>query len=141
MLIPILDEIIGDAAAAGVEHVIAMARPAQRPCACVAETMHAWLLAEFEDPLFARSGRDRARLDGRCEIWRALAQPAGASLIIAVPPNPSHLEAVDPVLGAWLAPPRAQSISLAFRGSTDRVLGIIIATTQRFPGKASWPKR
>ena len=59
MLIPILDEIIGDAAAAGVEHVmIAMAhRGRLNVLAHVLQKPCARLLAEFKDPLFARSGR------------------------------------------------------------------------------------
>ena len=59
MMIPILDEIIGDAAAAGVRHVmIAMAhRGRLNVLAHILQKPYAQILAEFKDPLFARSGR------------------------------------------------------------------------------------
>ena len=59
MMIPILDEIIADAAARGVKHVlIAMAhRGRLNVLAHVLQKPYAQILAEFKDPLFARSGR------------------------------------------------------------------------------------
>ena len=59
MMIPILDEIISDAAAAGVQHVmIAMAhRGRLNVLAHVMQKPYAQVLAEFKDPLFARSAR------------------------------------------------------------------------------------
>jgi 2-oxoglutarate dehydrogenase E1 component len=59
MMIPILDEIINDAAAAGVQHVmIAMAhRGRLNVLAHILQKPYAQVLAEFKDPLFTRSAR------------------------------------------------------------------------------------
>ena len=59
MMIPILDEIISDAAANGVQQVmIAMAhRGRLNVLAHVLQKPYAQVLAEFKDPLYARSGR------------------------------------------------------------------------------------
>ena len=126
MMIPILDEIIRDAAAGGVQHVmIAMAHRGrlnvlahilQKPCTQI--------LAEFKDPLFARSAR-RSRLDGRREVPRRRARrgaPDGLpkSLSISMPPNPSHLEAVDPVLNGMA---RAAATAADPPGPADRRQG------------------
>ena len=59
MMIPILDEIISDAAAGGVKHVmIAMAhRGRLNVLAHILQKPYAQILAEFKDPLFSRSWR------------------------------------------------------------------------------------
>ncbi|MEZ5421426.1 MAG: hypothetical protein R2708_29370, partial [Vicinamibacterales bacterium] len=59
MMIPVLDEIIADAAAGGVKHVlIAMAhRGRLNVLAHVMRKPYAQILAEFKDPLFSRSSR------------------------------------------------------------------------------------
>ena len=105
LMIPILDEIIGDAAAAGVEHVmIAMAhRGRLNVLAHILQKPYAQILAEFKDPLFTRQwridlgwmGDVKYHAGARYEIDGS-GRPQ--SLVITMPPNPSHLEAVDPVL-------------------------------------------
>ena len=104
MMIPVLDEIINDAAAAGVKHVmIAMAhRGRLNVLVHIMQKPYAQVLAEFKDPLFSRTARidlgwmgDVKYHAGARYVVDGTDRPA--SLIISMPPNPSHLEAVDPV--------------------------------------------
>ena len=113
MMIPILDEIISDAAAAGVQHVmIAMAhRGRLNVLAHILQKPYAQVLAEFKDPLFARSGRIDLGWMGDVKYHAGAryvvdGEAGPQSLIITMPPNPSHLEAVDPVLVGHGARPR-----------------------------------
>ena len=105
MMVPILDEIIHDAAEGGVQHVmIAMAhRGRLNVLAHILQKPYSQILAEFKDPILA----NRLRVDlgwmGDVKYHagaRIEAQPDGLpkQVIISMPPNPSHLEAVDPVL-------------------------------------------
>ncbi len=124
MMIPILDEIIHDAASAGVQHVmIAMAhRGRLNVLAHILQKPYSQILAEFKDPMFTRSFRIDLGWMGDVK-YHAGARYAASdsrpqSLVITMPPNPSHLEAVDPVLArhgarrgvgggrAWQAAPR-----------------------------------
>ncbi len=105
LMIPILDEIISDAASNGVQHVmIAMAhRGRLNVLAHVLQKPYAQVLAEFKDPLFARSGRIDLGWMGDVKYHAGARHEVAhdgrpQSLTISMPPNPSHLEAVDPVL-------------------------------------------
>ena len=105
LMIPILDEIISDAAAAGVKHVmIAMAhRGRLNVLAHILQKPYTQILAEFKDPLFSRSWRVDLGWMGDVKYHagaRVEARPDGLPkhVIVSMPPNPSHLEAVDPVL-------------------------------------------
>lgn len=105
MLIPVLDEIIADAAPAGTEHVlIGMAhRGRLNVLAHILQKPYAQILAEFKDPLPRREG---FRIDlGRTGDVKyhsgarvALPTERPAALVISLAPNPSHLEFVDPVV-------------------------------------------
>jgi 2-oxoglutarate dehydrogenase E1 component len=143
MMIPILDEIISDAAAAGVQHVmIAMAhRGRLNVLAHVTQKPYPQVLAEFKDPLFARSGRidlgwmgDVKYHAGARYVVENDARPQ--SLIISMPPNPSHLEAVDPVLVGMA---RAAATDVEKPGKPElhpeKVLGIVIHGDAAFPGQ------
>jgi 2-oxoglutarate dehydrogenase E1 component len=143
MMVPILDEIIGDAAAAGVKHVmIAMAhRGRLNVLAHILQKPYAQVLAEYKDPLFARSGRIDLGWMGDVKYHAgARYQVEGAgrpqSLTISMPPNPSHLEAVDPVV-AGMARAAATSVSTPGRPQlqTDQVLAILIHGDAAFPGQ------
>ena len=143
MMVPILDEIIGDAAAAGVKHVmIAMAhRGRLNVLAHILQKPYAQVLAEFKDPLFARSGRIDLGWMGDVKYHagaRYKVEGAGRpeSLTISMPPNPSHLEAVDPVV-AGMARAAATSVSTPGRPQlqTDQVLAILIHGDAAFPGQ------
>jgi 2-oxoglutarate dehydrogenase E1 component len=142
MMIPVLDEIINDAASAGVKHVmIAMAhRGRLNVLAHVMQKPYAQILAEFKEPLFS--------LEGRVDIgWMGdVKYHAGArvarngtapdTLIVSMPPNPSHLEAVDPVLNGMA---RAALTDAKHPGAPTyrkhEVLAILIHGDAAFPGQ------
>jgi 2-oxoglutarate dehydrogenase E1 component len=141
MMIPILDEIVCDAAAAGVKHVmIAMAhRGRLNVLAHILQKPYAQVLAEFKDPVFARSWRIDLGWMGDVK-YHAGARHEDAdrpqTLIVTMPPNPSHLEAVDPVLNGMA---RAAATSVDRPGppqiDTGQVLGILIHGDTAFAGQ------
>ncbi len=152
MMIPVLDEIIADAAAAGVKHVmIAMAhRGRLNVLAHILQKPYAQILAEFKDPLFTKSWRidlgwmgdvkyhAGARFEGGRDLSAAAVAKADRpeSLVISMPPNPSHLEAVDPVLNGMA---RAAASLVDAPGEPrfrkDQVLAILIHGDAAFPGQ------
>jgi len=142
MTIPILDEIINDAAAAGVEHVmIAMAhRGRLNVLAHILQKPYAQILAEFKDPVFARTWRIDLGWMGDVKYHAGaryeLDGDRRTSMVITMPPNPSHLEAVDPVLnGMARAAASAVDAPGPPRLNTGRVLAILIHGDTAFPGQ------
>jgi 2-oxoglutarate dehydrogenase E1 component len=142
LMIPILDEIISDAASAGVRHVmIAMAhRGRLNVLAHVLQKPYAQVLAEFKDPLFTRSWRidlgwmGDVKYHAGARFERDGDRPQ--SLVITMPPNPSHLEAVDPVLNGMARAAASFTDSAgAPRLDTSRVLAILIHGDSAFPGQ------
>jgi 2-oxoglutarate dehydrogenase E1 component len=142
MMIPILDEIISDAAAAGVGHVmIAMAhRGRLNVLAHILQKPYAQILAEFKDPLFTRSWRIDLGWMGDVKYHAGARYEANGSrpqsLVITMPPNPSHLEAVDPVLHG-MARAAASNVDAPGEPTVDtgRVLAILIHGDSAFPGQ------
>jgi 2-oxoglutarate dehydrogenase E1 component len=143
MMVPILDEIIHDAAAAGVRHVmIAMAhRGRLNVLAHIMQKPYAQVLAEFKDPLFSRSARIDLGWMGDVKYHAGArfvvdGEDRPDSLIISMPPNPSHLEAVDPVLVGMA---RAAATEVGSPGKPvlqpEKVLGILIHGDAAFPGQ------
>jgi 2-oxoglutarate dehydrogenase E1 component len=143
VMIPILDEIISDAAAAGVQHVmIAMAhRGRLNVLAHIMQKPYAQVLAEFKDPLFSRTAGSDLGWMGDVKYHagaRFVAEGDGRpdSLTISMPPNPSHLEAVDPVMVGMA---RAAATDVSERGKPrlqpEKVLGILIHGDAAFPGQ------
>jgi 2-oxoglutarate dehydrogenase E1 component len=143
MMVPILDEIVHDAAEGGVQHVmIAMAhRGRLNVLAHILQKPYSQILAEFKDPILA----NRLRVDlgwmGDVKYHagaRVEARPEGLpkQVIISMPPNPSHLEAVDPVLNG-MARAAATSADGPGAPSVDkgRVLAILIHGDAAFPGQ------
>jgi 2-oxoglutarate dehydrogenase E1 component len=143
MMVPILDEIIHDAAEGGVQHVmIAMAhRGRLNVLAHILQKPYSQILAEFKDPILA----NRLRVDlgwmGDVKYHagaRIEAQPDGLpkQVIISMPPNPSHLEAVDPVLNGMA---RAAATTADQPGAPivdkGKVLAILIHGDAAFPGQ------
>jgi 2-oxoglutarate dehydrogenase E1 component len=104
MLLPILDEMIGAAAEAGIRHIlIGMAHRARlNVLAHILGKPYAQILAEFKDPVRARKFREDAGWTGdvKYHLGARRAIPGGreVEMIVSLPPNPSHLEAADPVV-------------------------------------------
>src|SRR6185437_8369611 len=104
MLVPILDEVIGDAAEAGVRSIlIGMAhRGRLNVMAHVLNKPYSQILAEFKDPVSSKTFREDMAWTGDVKYHaggrRAIENGRAMDVVIAMPPNPSHLEAVDPVV-------------------------------------------
>jgi 2-oxoglutarate dehydrogenase E1 component len=104
MLVPILDETIGEAAEAGIRHIlIGMAhRGRLNVMAHVLNKPYAHILAEFKDAVSSRTFREDMAWTGDVKYHagahRAITGGREMDLVVSMPPNPSHLEAVDPVV-------------------------------------------
>jgi 2-oxoglutarate dehydrogenase E1 component len=100
VLIPILDEIVCGAADEGIRHaIIGMAhRGRLNVLAHVLQKPYAQILAEFKDPIATRTWVDRGWMgDVKYHSGARTAAPRG-QMFVSLVPNPSHLEAVDPVV-------------------------------------------
>jgi 2-oxoglutarate dehydrogenase E1 component len=143
IMVPILDEIIHDAAETGVQHVmIAMAhRGRLNVLAHILQKPYTQVLAEFKDPIFSKQLRVDLGWMGDVKYHagaRVEARPEGLpkQVIISMPPNPSHLEAVDPVLNGMA---RAAATAVDKPGAPvvdkGKVLAILIHGDAAFPGQ------
>jgi 2-oxoglutarate dehydrogenase E1 component len=103
MLIPVLDELVGSAAESNVHNVlIGMAHRARlNVLAHILKKPYAEILAIFKDPVQARNFREDLGWTGDVKYHlgaqRAMKGGQEVGLVITMPPNPSHLEAVNPV--------------------------------------------
>src|SRR5215208_4359196 len=101
MLVPILDEIICGAADSGTRHtVIGMAhRGRLNVLAHVLQKPYAQILAEFKDPINTQTLRmDQGWMgDVKYHAGARTSAPRG-QMHVTMAPNPSHLEAVNPVV-------------------------------------------
>jgi 2-oxoglutarate dehydrogenase E1 component len=143
MMVPVLDEIIHDAAEGGVQHVmIAMAhRGRLNVLAHILQKPYTQILAEFKDPVLSKGLRVDLGWMGDVKYHagaRVVAQPDGLpkQVVISMPPNPSHLEAVDPVLNGMA---RAAATTAEQPGppivDKGKVLAILIHGDAAFPGQ------
>jgi 2-oxoglutarate dehydrogenase E1 component len=103
MLVPMLDEVIGDAAESGTRHIlIGMAhRGRLNVMAHVLNKPYAQILAEFKEPVSSRVFADMAwsgDVKYHAGARRALKGGLAMDVVVSMPPNPSHLEAIDPVV-------------------------------------------
>ena len=106
MLVPILDEVIGEAAESGTRNIlIGMAhRGRLNVLAHVLNRPYAQILAEFKDPTRGRNFTIREDLswtgDMRYHLGahRAIEDGTPVDVVVSMPPNPSHLEYVNPVV-------------------------------------------
>ena len=143
MMVPILDEIVHDAAENGVQHVmIAMAhRGRLNVLAHILQKPYSQILAEFKDPI--PGNRLRVDLGWMGDVkYHAGARVEAKhddlpkQVIISMPPNPSHLEAVDPVLNGMA---RAAATTAGQPGAPvvdkGKVLAILIHGDAAFPGQ------
>jgi 2-oxoglutarate dehydrogenase E1 component len=133
MLIPILDEVIGAAAESGVRNIlIGMAHRARvNVLAQVLKKPYAQILAEFRDPMQDHDFREGLGWTGDVKYHagarRALNGGKQIDLVVTIPPNPSHLEAIDPVVEGMA---RAAGTDAGSRGAPrydpSRTLPILI---------------
>lgn len=104
MLIPVLDEVISAAAETGVRNMlIGMAHRARvGVLAHILQKPYARILAEFKDPMLGRDFREDLGWTGDVRYHEgarySLRSGKEVGLVISIPPNPSHLEAIDPVV-------------------------------------------
>ncbi len=142
MLVPILDEVIAEAAEAGITRVvIGMAhRGRLNVLAHVLHKPYAQILAEFRDPVQARSFREDMEWTGDVTYHlgarRAVRDAQQVRLLVTMPPNPSHLEAIDPVVeGMARAAGTAAHERGAPRFDPTRMLPILVHGDASFPGQ------
>jgi 2-oxoglutarate dehydrogenase E1 component len=142
MLVPILDEVIGEAAECGIRNIlIGMAhRGRLNVMAHVLNKPYAQILAEFKEPVSSRGFREDMAWTGDVKYHagahRAIKGGRAMDVVISLPPNPSHLEAVDPIVegmaraaGTLVDAPGAASFDPA------RSLPILIHGDAAFPGQ------
>jgi 2-oxoglutarate dehydrogenase E1 component len=142
MLVPILDEVIGEAAEAGMRQaLVAMAhRGRLNVMAHVLGKPYRQILAEFKDPVRSALAIDDLEWSGDVKYHLgASRQVAGGdrvSLVVSMPPNPSHLEAINPVLEGMA---RGAGTDASRPGAPvfnpDAVLPILIHGDAAFPGQ------
>ncbi|HEY7476543.1 MAG TPA: 2-oxoglutarate dehydrogenase E1 component, partial [Vicinamibacterales bacterium] len=142
MLVPILDEVVAEAAEAGLRQAfIGMAhRGRLNVMAHVLGKSYEQILAEFKDP--ARSTLDIEGVQWSGDVKyhlgasRAIDGGETVDLVVSMPPNPSHLEAIDPVLEGMA---RAAGTEANQPGTPtfnpDTVLPILIHGDAAFPGQ------
>ena len=142
MMVPILDEVIGEAAEAGTRNIlIGMAhRGRLNVMAHVLNKPYAQILAEFKEPLASRSFREDMAWTGDVKYHagarRAMKGGRAVEVVVSMPPNPSHLEAIDPIVEGMA---RAAGTVVDSPGAPTfdptRSLPILIHGDAAFPGQ------
>jgi 2-oxoglutarate dehydrogenase E1 component len=141
MLVPVLDEVIAESGEAGIRQIlIGMAhRGRLNVMAHVLNKPYAQILAEFKDPISKTFREDMAwtgDVKYHAGAHRAMRGGAAMDLVVSMPPNPSHLEAVDPVVEGMA---RAAGTSVegggAPRFDPARSVPILIHGDAAFPGQ------
>ncbi len=142
MLVPLLDEVIGEAVEAGIKQaVIGMAhRGRLNVMAHVLHKPYAEILTEFKDPMRSRTFREDMEWTGDVKYHagarRAIREGRSVDLVVSMPPNPSHLEAIDPVVVGMA---RAAGTSVNEPGAPKfdpcRMLPILIHGDAAFQGQ------
>jgi 2-oxoglutarate dehydrogenase E1 component len=141
-LVPILDEVISEAAEAGLRQAfIGMAhRGRLNLMAHVLGKPYEQILAEFKDPVRSALANEGVHWSGDVKYHlgasRAVAGGKEVGLVVSMPPNPSHLEAIDPVLEGMA---RAAGTTARQPGAPvfdpDAVLPVLIHGDAAFPGQ------
>jgi 2-oxoglutarate dehydrogenase E1 component len=142
ILVPVLDEVIGEAAEGGIRNIlIGMAhRGRLNVMAHVLNKPYAQILAEFKDPVSSRSFREDMAWTGDVKYHagahRAMKGGERMDLVVSMPPNPSHLEAIDPVVEGMA---RAAGTSVEGPGPPKfdpaRSVPVLIHGDAAFPGQ------
>jgi 2-oxoglutarate dehydrogenase E1 component len=142
MLVPILDEVIAESAESGLSRAfIGMAhRGRLNVMAHVLGKRYEEILAEFKDPVRNALALEGVQWSGDVKYHlgasRAVVGGQAVALVVSMPPNPSHLEAIDPVLEGMA---RAAGTDASRAGAPvfdpDHVLPILIHGDAAFPGQ------
>ena len=142
MMVPILDEVIAESAEAGTRNIlIGMAhRGRLNVMAHVLNKPYAQILAEFKDPVSSKSFREDMAWTGDVKYHagahRAIKGGEALDLVVSMPPNPSHLEAVDPIVEGMA---RAAGTTVEGPGAPKfdpaRSVPILIHGDAAFPGQ------
>ncbi|MDQ3211451.1 MAG: thiamine pyrophosphate-dependent enzyme, partial [Acidobacteriota bacterium] len=142
MLVPILDEVIGEAAECGIRNIlIGMAhRGRLNVMAHVLNKPYTQILAEFKEPVSSRGFREDMAWTGDVKYHagahRALKGGRAMDVVVSLPPNPSHLEAVDPIVeGMARAAGTVVDMPGAAAFDPTRSLPILIHGDAAFPGQ------
>ena len=142
ILVPILDEVIGDSAEAGIRAIlIGMAhRGRLNVMAHVLHKPYSQILAEFKDPLSSKDFQEDMAWTGDVKYHagasRAVKGGPEVDLVISMPPNPSHLEAVNPIVEGMA---RAAGTVTGHAGAPEfdpaKSVPILIHGDAAFPGQ------
>ena len=142
MMVPILDEMIGASAETGNRHImIGMAhRGRLNVLAHILNKPYKQILAEFKDPIRRDKFRDDLGWMGDVKYHmgarRALEDGTPVNMVINMPPNPSHLEFINPVVEGMA---RAAGATVDRGGAPDfnpnQVVQILIHGDAAFPGQ------
>ncbi len=142
MMVPILDDVIAEAAEAGIRNIlIGMAhRGRLNVMAHVLNKPYTQILAEFKDPVSSKSFREDMAWTGDVKYHagahRAIKGGREMDLVVSMPPNPSHLEAIDPVVeGMARAAGTLVEGGGASRFDPSRSVPILIHGDAAFPGQ------
>ncbi|MEQ1758479.1 MAG: 2-oxoglutarate dehydrogenase E1 component [Vicinamibacterales bacterium] len=138
MLVPVLDEIIRGVAEQGVRHtLLGMAhRGRLNVLAHVLQKPYAQILAEFKDPVNTRTWRIDLGWMGDVKYHAGASTAAGAQMFVSMAPNPSHLEAVNPVVaGMARAAGTFADAAGAPRFDGRTTLPVLIHGDSAFPGQ------
>jgi 2-oxoglutarate dehydrogenase E1 component len=143
MMLPVLDEVIQLSARGGVEIiVIGMAhRGRLNVLAHILNKPYDHILSEFKDPLSVQEMKDAIGwTTGDVKYHKgqqhALAGDQPRSLVLTLPPNPSHLEAIDPVV-VGMARAAGSSVDQPGEAIFDaaKTMQIMIHGDAAFPGQ------
>ncbi|HLJ59763.1 MAG TPA: 2-oxoglutarate dehydrogenase E1 component [bacterium] len=142
MLVPMLDELIRLAASDDIRTIqLGMAhRGRLNVMAHIVGKPYAAILAEFKEPLDARPARDDVGWTGDVTYHKGARTDPGMSgpdrVTVTLAPNPSHLEAVDPVvLGMTRAAAARTDQQGAPRWEFGTVLAVLIHGDASFHGQ------
>jgi 2-oxoglutarate dehydrogenase E1 component len=142
LLVPILDEVLSESAEAGLRQAfIGMAhRGRLNVMAHVMGKPYEQILAEFKDPIRNHLDLEGVQWAGDVKYHlgasRAISGGEQVELVVSMPPNPSHLESINPVLeGMARAAGTDSSKPGAPPFNPDAVLPILIHGDAAFPGQ------
>ena len=135
-VIPLLDRVLSAAAAAGAEQVVlGMSHRGRLNVMChIAGQRAADIFAGFED-VDPRSVLGSGDVKYHVGATGNIARAKGASVSVHLASNPSHLEAVDPVV---VGRARAKQARCGLPGGAKKILPILLHGDAAFAGQGVW---